>query len=57
MIIRRELARAGDRTLFELQFVGASGQNYRLSYEVIGPERLYFATREEAEAELSAGSV
>lgn len=53
MLIRRELARAGDSVLIEIQFVGVSGQVCSMSYEVDGPEKLSFATRAEAEAALS----
>jgi hypothetical protein len=52
MIIKRELARSGDRALREVQFVGVSGQICSLSYEVDGPETLYFSTRAEANAAL-----
>ena len=57
MVIKRELARRGDRMLREVQFVGVSGQVCSLSYEVDGPETLYFDTREEAEAALLAGFI
>jgi hypothetical protein len=54
MVIKRELARVGDRLLFEVQFVGVSGQVCSRNYEIDGPERLYFATRAEAQEALSS---
>jgi hypothetical protein len=57
VVIRRELARRGDRTLREVQFVSVSGQVCSLSYEVDGPEMLYFSSRQEAQAALMAGCV
>jgi hypothetical protein len=54
MVIKRELARQGDRFLIEVQFVGVSGQVCSLRYELDGPEKLYFNSREEAEAALRA---
>ena len=50
MVLKRELARCGDRFLIEVQFVGVSGQICSQNYEVDGPEKLYFAVRAEAEA-------
>lgn len=47
----------GDRVLVEVQLVGVSGQVCSLSYEVDGPEKLYFATRGEAEVALKADPV
>jgi len=55
MLLKRELARMGDRLLIEVQFVGVSGQVCSLSYELDGPERLYFKERVEAEAAFLAG--
>ena len=46
----------GERVLVEVQLVGVSGQVCSLSYEVDGPEKLYFATREEAWVALWADS-
>lgn len=57
MIIKRELSRNGDRQLTEVQFVGVSGQVCSTTYEIGGPETLYFTNRAEAEAGLIAGSV
>lgn len=57
MVIRRELSRMGDRVLVEVQLVGISGQVCSLSYEVDGPEKLYFATRGEAEVALMADPI
>lgn len=51
MIIRRDLARASDRILIEIQFVEVSGQVCDTSYEVVdGTERHQFDSRGEAEA-------
>ena len=54
MVLKRELARSGDRVLIEIQFVGVSGQVCSRSYELDGPERLYFTERAEAEAAFRA---
>ena len=54
MVLKRELARIGDRLLIEVQFVGISGQICSLNYEVHGPEKLYFAERADAEAAFEA---
>lgn len=56
MIIRRELCRTGDRQLMEVQFIGVSGQVCSTTYEIDGPETLYFTNRTEAEAVLRADS-
>ena len=56
MVLKRELARSGDGRLFEVQFIGVSGQVCSLSYEVDGPEKLYFTERVEAEAAFLAAS-
>lgn len=52
MVIKRELARIGDRQLIEVQFVGISGQVCSRNYEIDGPEKRYFTNRVEAEAAL-----
>lgn len=49
MIIRREIARRGDRVLTEVQLIGVSGQVCSRSYEVDGPEKLVFTSRQDAE--------
>lgn len=54
MVLKRELARNGERFLIEVQFVGVSGQVCSLNYVVDGPEKLHFAVRAEAEAALWA---
>lgn len=54
MVLKRELARNGDWHLIEVQFVGVSGQVCSHTYEVDGPEKLYFGLRAEAEAALWA---
>ena len=50
MVIKRELSRIGDRLLTEIQFIGVSGQVCSISYEMDGPEKLFFSNRAEAEA-------
>lgn len=50
MILKREIARMGSRQLIEVQFVGVSGQVCSKTYEIEGPEKLYFTSRKEAEA-------
>jgi len=52
VVIKRELARVGDRHLIEIQFVGISGQVCSTNYELEGPEPLFFTDRAEAEAAL-----
>lgn len=47
----------GDRKLIEVQFVGVSGQICSTTYEIEGPETLYFTNRAEAEAVLRSDSV
>ena len=56
MVIRRELARSDEMLLIEIEFVGVSGQVCSLSYEIDGPNKLYFAQRAEAEAAFWAAS-
>lgn len=57
MIIRRELCRTGDRQLMEVQFIGVSGQVCSTTYEIDGPETLYFTNRAEAEAAMQSDAV
>jgi hypothetical protein len=57
MIIKREIGRTGDRQLTEVQFVGVSGQVCSTTYEIDGPETLYFTSRAEAEAVMRADAV
>lgn len=42
MVIKRELARVGDRALVQTQFIGVSGQVCSVVYELTGPEPEYF---------------
>lgn len=44
MILKRELARTGDRLLIEVQFVGVSGQVCSRNYEVGGVREALFCT-------------
>jgi len=48
MITRRELERAEDRSLIEVQFVGVSGQVCSTTWEIVGPEPGVFTSREKA---------
>ena len=56
MVIKHELARMGDRLLIETRIVGDNGQVHSKSYEMAGPETLYFTDRAEAEAALCVGA-
>lgn len=47
-MIRRELARDGDRSLIEVRFVGVSGQVCSTTWEITGPEPRVFTSREKA---------
>lgn len=42
MVIKRELARVGDRVLVQTQFIGVSGQVCSVVYELTGPAPEYF---------------
>ncbi len=42
MVIKRELARIGDRALVQTQFIGVSGQVCSVVYELTGPTPEYF---------------
>lgn len=42
MVVKRELARVGDRALVQTQFVGVSGQVCSVVYELTGPAPEYF---------------
>ena len=42
MVIKRELARNGDRALVQTQFIGVSGQVCSVVYELTGPAPEYF---------------
>lgn len=54
MVIKREVARIGDRLLIEVQLVGVNGRVRSMSYEMDGAEKLHFASRAEAEGALRA---
>jgi len=57
MVIRRELARVGDRSLVQTQFVGVSGQVCSVVYELTGPTPQHFTEYAEAARALhDAGS-
>lgn len=42
MVIKRELARNGDRALVQTQFIGVSGQVCSVVYELTGPAPEFF---------------
>ncbi|MBA3049087.1 MAG: hypothetical protein KKE42_11330 [Alphaproteobacteria bacterium] len=52
MVIRRELARVGEHSLVETQFVGVSGQVCSVVYELTGPTPQHFTEYAEAERAL-----
>jgi hypothetical protein len=54
MMVRRELARRGERSLVEVQFVGVSGQVCSTTWKITGPEPQVFTSRARAEAAFAA---
>ncbi|WP_439478408.1 hypothetical protein [Brevundimonas sp.] len=56
MVIKRELARVGDRVLIQTQFIGVSGQVCSVVYELTGPTPEYFTDYLLAERALQLSS-
>ncbi len=56
MVIKRELARVGDRVLVQTQFIGVSGQVCSVVYELTGSTPEYFTDYLLAERALQLGS-
>ncbi|MDP1777038.1 MAG: hypothetical protein Q8K90_00300 [Brevundimonas sp.] len=56
MVIKRELARVGDRVLIQTQFIGVSGQVCSVVYELTGPTPEYFTDYLMAERALQLSS-
>lgn len=54
MVIKRELARNGDRALVQTQFIGVSGQVCSVVYELTGPAPEYFTDYALAEQALQS---
>lgn len=52
MVIKRELARVGERALVQTQFIGVSGQVCSTVYELTGPDPQHFAEYAEAQQAL-----
>lgn len=52
MVIKRELARVGERALVQTQFIGVSGQVCSVVYELTGPDPQHFTEYAEAERAL-----
>lgn len=50
MVIRTELAKAGEWTLLRQQFIGVSGQVCSVTYELRGPRPAHFNDLTEARA-------
>lgn len=54
MVIRRELARVGERAVVQTQFIGVSGQVCSVVYELTGPYPQHFTEYAEAERALQS---
>jgi len=54
MVIKRELARVGERALVQTQFIGVSGQVCSTVYELTGPYPQHFTEYADAERALQS---